>query len=79
MSTATHPIQSDHLCRICRTLLEKPSAYRKFELGDQLWACLDCGQVRKWGELRPWDMSELPLLRCEHCVCPTRHEFLRIA
>lgn len=82
MSTVTlNPTESlTGLCRNCRALLETPQyEHAKFEFGDQIWICNDCGLARKWGEKRPWDQYVLALLNCEHCEGETRHQFLRVA
>ena len=82
MSTATlNPTESlVGLCRNCKALLETPQyEHAKFEFGDQIWICNDCGLARKWGEKRPWDTELRPALICELCDCVTRHQFLRVA
>jgi hypothetical protein len=48
-------------------------------IGDQLWKCGDCGEVRVWGWMEPWDSQVKPALHCDDCDGVTRHRFVRVA
>ncbi len=82
MSTATinRPVTGPrvHLCEECRELLASLLDQTQ-ERGDQLWACGECGQIRKWGNTRPWDSSLRPALKCKDCHAVTRHAFVGLA
>jgi hypothetical protein len=48
-------------------------------IGDQLWKCHYCGNVRAWGLSQPWDSAIRPVLVCRECDRPTRHVFKGVA
>ena len=50
-----------------------------FQLGSQLWGCLECGQIRMWGWFEPYDDAAHPQLGCARCHKPTRHAFWKVA
>jgi hypothetical protein len=52
---------------------------QRFEIGDQIWSCLECGLMRAWGFLYPEDRLLRPALNCAKCEAPTRHRFAGVA
>jgi hypothetical protein len=48
-------------------------------IGDQLWRCGECSEVRAWGCKYPDDEDLRPALRCAGCERVTRHRFTGVA
>lgn len=67
------------LCRKCVRALAGMVMGGRFAIGDQLWACIECGHVRAWGMFEPWDPTTRAALGCPCCQKVERHRFVMVA
>lgn len=80
-ATVVEPVSCENCARpLYRAIKQRricPCCVSAFEIGAQVWCCVECGTARKYGEMRPEETSK-KFLKCSRCCLITQHEFFEV-